>query len=182
MGLLDPYIAQYHTEVKPVIMRGADRAERYAATICDRLGHIHRELSIDRDPGEVMAVNFTVDTAGTPITVLLVPAGEQYVLEAMSLDGSVVTPAGVRVMSDGNFRFFLYPPHGMPVSPIRFVGPCQITLEPLVQATAYKGYIQFKRLAKRARPTQSGGLVETGLDAVDALREHDPLHSGIGIG
>lgn len=178
MGLLDPYIAQYHADVKPVLMRGADRAERYAATICDRLGHIHRELATDRDPGEVMAVNVLLPADASTVRVFTVPAGEEWVLEACTTD----TAAAVfmRLTQDGNFR--IATSNAVRTEPLRFVGMCEIAAGLSAAGTAAPAYIQLRRLARRARPTFSGGLIETGLDAVDALREHDPLHSGIGIG
>lgn len=178
MGLIDPYIQQYHEEVKPQIMYAAHSARWYAEQMLHRLTCIHREMTIDRDPGEVMAVNVILPLDGASVNVFLVPAGEEYVLESMTSD----TAAAVfmRLTADGNHRTTTS--NAVRTEDVRFVGPTQIAGSLAAAGTVTPAFVQLRRLARRARPTQSGGQIETGLDVIDALREHDPLHSGIGVG
>lgn len=178
MGVFDTYIAQYHSEVKPHIMDAAHRSRWYAEQILHRLTCIHREMVTDRDPGENRGVQILLPADASRAFVATVPAGEEFVLEVFALDTAVTA----RLFSDGAFRVMTgtYLTQSMP--PVRFVGPCTVEAALTAAGTAVNGYVQLRRLARRARPTQSGGMVETGLDSVDALREHDPLHAGVGIG
>jgi len=181
MGLLDPYVQAFHTDVMPHIRSAGERAVNYGERICHRLDCIHRELALDREPGEVIAVQFTLPADNSAVSLVLVPAGEEYVLECFSGDAA----ANARLFSDGSFRL-QHTLNGVGASlrlqPVRFVGPCTITAA-TAGGIAVNGYVQLRRLAKRARPTHSGGLIETGLDVgPDARRTHDPLHSGMMVG
>lgn len=178
MAFLDQYITQYHRDVKPYILAAARRADGYGAAVCDILNGLRRDMAVDRDPGEVMATPLLLPADGSAVNVFLVPSGEEYVLELLRSD----TPAAVfmRLTADGSFRTMTS--NASKTEPVRFVGPCQIGASLAAAGTITPAYVQLRRLARLARPTHSGGMVETGLDPVDALRTHAVLHEGVGIG
>lgn len=179
MGFLDPLIADFHQNVKPHITNAATIAHHYADRMCHRLDAMHADQLMDREPGMCMAVPIALPQDATATNVFLVPAGEEYVLESITTD--TPAPVFVRLANDGMFKTMTN--NNVRTEPVRFLGPCMITASLATAAGALPtpAYVQFRRLAKLARPTQYGGRVETGLEPVDARRVHDPLAAGIGI-
>lgn len=173
--MFEQLLGTYIESARPFVENAGRVAVNYAEQAVALLREI-RDNGIEDDiPRHCVPILLPV--AGSTLRLGEVPAGEVWELEAFTI--ATLNNPGVAIYANGSLRHFsLVAQWGFPPPPVRFMGPCTITADQtaVVESPAY---VQFRTVIRRPRPTHAAGQREAGLSAIDAQREHDPLHLGL---
>lgn len=172
MKVIDDYLESVQERYGPAVRHAGLSAAGYAERICHTLDCIHHSVSTCDDERRSFT-QYTESMSRIPIAD--VPAGAVWEIEVLS----TLPQSSPRLYSNDDFR--LANSGFAALMPVRFIGPCQVKIEPST-AAATTTYLQFRVIRRHPSQARSVGQINRGIEPIAAERAHSPLHSGIGIG